>query len=78
MVFPLFEKLTRLYVNVTISQFRDLRVIKREKGRAPRKKSAEKKMSNDIAFPSMTSMYPDTSNEKTVTHLKMKISAVEN
>ena len=77
-VFPLFEKISRLFVTVSLSQFRKdyLRVTKREKTKALRKKITEKKASKENC-PCIQDVYKDTSSDKTVTHLKLKTSALE-
>lgn len=74
---PLYNKLIRLFVTVTISQFRRdyLRVIKREKGKALRKKVKDRK---ELTFPNIQSIHNDSSKDKSISHLKLKTIALEN
>lgn len=79
-IFPIFERIVRLFVTVTVSQFRKdyLRVLKRQKGKALRKKVIEKKAVKDLECPSISSINKDCSIYKTVSHLKLKAIALQN
>ena len=79
-VSPVFERIVRLFVTVTISQFRKdyLRVIKREKGKALRKKVLEKKAQKSSDCPNISFIQKDKSDDKDVSHLKLKAIAIQN
>lgn len=77
---PVYERIVRLFVTVTVSQFRKdyLRVIKREKGKALRKKVLEKRATKSSECPNIPFIKKDKSNDKDVSHLKLKAIALQN
>ena len=76
-VLPVFQKLVRLFVTVIVSQFRKdyLRVIKRNKAKALRKRILEKNTKKSLECPNFTFIKADQSRNKDVTHLKLKAIA---
>ncbi|XP_060591293.1 uncharacterized protein LOC132746230 [Ruditapes philippinarum] len=77
-VVTLFEMIVKLFITVMFSQFRKdyLRVVKREKGKALRKKIMEKNEKNAFQHVTMDFIRNDMSTDKTISHLKLKTDAL--
>jgi hypothetical protein len=75
----LYEKIIQLFTAVNFSQFRKdyLRVIKREKSKALRKRVLDRKDKKDADFLPFNSIIEDKSQGKKISHLKLKAVALQ-